>query len=263
MAGDIDRNCGGDQQLVIRYSAPRRRFDGLFGAAVCGVLTAAGLLPLWAAMPDPRGAWSECLPVTVWLLTVGLGSTLLCGLATARLLAQSWREIRGDWWLRLSRDGFEVNDRVFTPRRYQWRDIDTFLVTEGETEEGTLVRHVGFRYKPNYHGPLATRLISGAAVDGHWDRPDDAAADLMNQWLARHQASVTQSTEPATSVTAAGIENGCGKTGLELGDAGRPTLPAGLRPGPKPVPRAETLYASTPKITPKLNWPTGLPKFVL
>jgi hypothetical protein len=38
------------------------------------------------------------------------------------------RRARRAFWLRLSGTGFEVNGRILTPQRREWRDIDTFML---------------------------------------------------------------------------------------------------------------------------------------
>jgi hypothetical protein len=75
--------------------------------------------------------WVIELPsATVPVVVVGLvlcPGTVLFSWLTMRLAATAWRSGRGAWWLRLSSKGFEINDRVFTARRYEWHAIDKFM----------------------------------------------------------------------------------------------------------------------------------------
>jgi len=146
------------------------------------------------------------------------------GWLTVRVAGIGKRSAHGDWWLRLSSRGFEVNDRLGKPRRYEWREIDKFMLVatsaypeaavvvpaktfaeaakDGDTGHSAL--RVGFSYSPpGRRRTLANRLwriMSGPPRDrdgtkadglvmGYWDRPFNEAVDLMNEWLARHKAA--------------------------------------------------------------------------
>lgn len=129
--------------------------------------------------------------------------TWLFGWLALRIAALSWRSGRGGWWLRLSDDGFEVNDRILRPRRYRWCDIETFMLVAPSTvvrnpvDGQTPVLRVGFARTAGHRRPLMRRWFadfsgldgtkSDGTVMGYWDRPFDEAVDLMNDWLARHR----------------------------------------------------------------------------
>lgn len=160
---------------------------------------------LMAGVLDPPGS-TYVVPQSVGdgvLLTVGfvVGTlyTFYFGRWTVRCAFMCWRSSRGGWWLRLSDRGFEVNDRAGKPRRYQWQEIEKFLLVGAyDTEEGTFVGQVGFQYAPGHRLTMAKRLRqrlapprdrddtkSDGIIMGWWDRPFDDAVDLMNDWLTR------------------------------------------------------------------------------
>ena len=195
--------------------------DGLVGRVVITgmfvLLTGAGLLMLFAAT-DGFVANPSAAPAALFVL--GAAVAALFGPIACRIAAIGWRSTRGGWWLRLTATGFEVNDRVFTPRRFGWGDIDRFMlvapasqiehavVTPGATFTQSLstggdpiaALRVGFHCAPGYRRPLASRVFrpftamishDGTQADGlimgYWDRPFDEAVDLMNDWLTRYR----------------------------------------------------------------------------
>jgi len=150
---------------------------------------------------DPSGPW-EVIGAGTALLAIGLPLNLL----VAWFALLGWRSARGRWWLRLTSVGFEVNDRLWRPRRYRWSQIDRFaLVGDGIQPDAESVPRprtfpdvvrdgpvpqvvrVGFRYVPELR--TRPRRIADGYVMGSWDRPFDEAVDLMNEWLARYGRS--------------------------------------------------------------------------
>jgi len=150
---------------------------------------------------DPSAPW-EVIGAGTALLAIALPLSLL----VAWFAVLGWRSARERWWLRLSSVGFEVNDRLWRPRRYRWSEIDRFaLVGHGTQPEAEFVPRpqtftdvvrggaapqvvrVGFRYVPE----LRTRphRTTDGYVMGWWDRPFGEAVDLMNEWLARYGRS--------------------------------------------------------------------------
>jgi hypothetical protein len=110
-----------------------------------------------------------------------------------------------------------VNDRVLRPRRYDWRDIEKFMLVAptAEIERAVLapaisfsevikdggglpVFRVGFALSTRRRRSLSRRLFAdfsgrdGTRADGtvmgYWDRPFDEAVDLMNEWRSRYPA---------------------------------------------------------------------------
>src|SRR4051794_1413371 len=229
-----DREASGEQKLVVHYPAVNRRFGPIFAVLLLAVLTVVfGWLPFLAlnqllimagfglipALEDPTAS----VGLVAVLLVVLTPGPLLLGYFTVRLAVLSTRRARGDWWLRLSPKGFEVNDRPGTPRRYAWQEIDkfmlvatpappeaavvappkTFLDEVGSGGTGHASLRVGFRCTPGHRRTLTNRLWGvmsgpprdrdGAKADGlvmgYWDRPFDEAVELMNEWLTRHGAA--------------------------------------------------------------------------
>lgn len=191
---------GGDEELVLRYTPVDGRCGWLGPVLLFGGFAAIGVLGLVALFADPDSAAEQVgVGGMVCVVLVCVAAVALFGLLTVRMTVVGWRSVHDDWWLRLSRTGFEVNDRVFRPRRYAWAEIDRFLLA-GVVIEGTPVPRVGFHYAPGHRHGLAGRLRrpsgrrrqpDGSKVDvavmGYWDRPFDQAVDLMNEWLTRHQ----------------------------------------------------------------------------
>lgn len=199
-----------DRELVVHYTDADGRLSRVFMLVVSGMLTA---VPLWLiflgvnqllsfvglgmtdSFVDPNAPWSVVVFVVV-LLSPG---TCLLGWFTLRVVVIGRRGTRRCWWLRLSSRGFEVNDRLFRPRRYDWRDIDKFMLVAPSAH---IADAVGFNYSPAHRRSLANKIFraisdlqdrDGTKADGlimgYWDRPFDEAADLMNEWLVRYRAA--------------------------------------------------------------------------
>jgi hypothetical protein len=199
----------GGRELVVCYTDVDGRSARVFLLAVLGMLTAAPLWLLFLCLNQLRilagvgsSSFDELQLVTdpqsplpvVWCGVVLLPVTLMFGWPAARMAVMSRRSARGDWWLRLSSGGFAVNDRTFRPRRYEWCEIEKFVLGNGV--------YVCFHYSPAHRRTLANRLwhvIAGlrdsdgtktdGCVMGYWDRPFDEAVDLMNQWLTHYKAA--------------------------------------------------------------------------
>jgi hypothetical protein len=227
-----------EEETIIRFPAPNLR-GGVVPLVIVGVTAVLILLPIIVCLcllflcvgqllslagwgPDDliliRGAtsWVPVAGAGLAILTVAFAPAWLI----ARVGAQWWRRVRKAWWLRLSSKGFEINDRVFAPRRYEWREIDEFMLvapgghvrdavpqpskTYAEAfRDGTHVPPtvVGFRYSPRSgrRRSLASRIFFNASaadgtkadgpVVGYWDRPFDEAVDLLNEWRLRYTST--------------------------------------------------------------------------
>jgi hypothetical protein len=204
-----------NRELVLYYTDVDGRLVRIFLPLLFGVFAAGGLWLLFL--------WVTALPsATMHVVMVGLvlwPGTLLFSWLTARLAVAAWRSGHRHWWLRLSSTGFEVNDRIFAARRYDWREIDKFmLVAPSDQIENAVVVpgktfievlkagptqlpafRVGFHCVPGHRPRLANRLFGGlrstdgarpdGVVMGFWDRPFHEAVDLMNQWLRRYRST--------------------------------------------------------------------------
>jgi hypothetical protein len=231
MRVQVNQETSGDQELVY-YPAVNGRVGRIFATVLLGVLAAAflwlpflvlnqllivtgsGLIPSYE---DPSAPW----PLVAVLFIVFTSWALMFGWFTLTFAVRGIRSARGDWWLRLSSREFEVNNRLFRPRRCEWREIDEFMLVtaydhteavvpaaaktfaealaDGDTWASGWI--VGFRYSPSHRRTLANklwRIMCGArdrdgtkadgVVMGYWDRPFDEAVDLMNAWLRRYSA---------------------------------------------------------------------------
>ena len=101
--------------------------------------------------------------------------TWVCGRLAIRIVLIARRSERGSWWLRLSAHGFDVNNGILRPRRYRWRDIDTFMVVAPSSGDS----QVGF----------AARTKADGTIAGHRVRSVEEAVDLMNAWHRRYRAA--------------------------------------------------------------------------
>lgn len=147
-------------------------------------------------------------PTTPWQVigagTAALAVILTCGLLAVRFSLLGWRSTRKQWWLRLSPVGFEINDRIFHPRRFRWAEIDGFWLmgTDGQPLTGPVaqVQTVGdvlrdgaapqsgrVTFRVRREDRRWGRRHVNKYVMGWWDRPFDEAVDLMNDWLTRHR----------------------------------------------------------------------------
>jgi hypothetical protein len=239
---DLERTSNGDgahagaPELVVHYPALSVRpgigmvIVGLASISVGG-LTAGVLWLLFLCANQllvlAGWGWGNLLLVqheTSWLPVAGAGLVLL---PTALLFSwfcllvafHSVRKARRAWWLRLTSKGFEVNDGVFTARRFEWHEVEKFMlvapaadiehavVTPGTTFTEVFTQggsqsaafRVGFRGSPRRRRRLARKMCSGlrgrdgtrvdGLVMGYWDRPFDEAVDLMNEWHTRYKAA--------------------------------------------------------------------------
>ncbi len=225
-------------EMIVRFPAPNLR-GGVASVVIVAVTAVLIVMPIVVCLCllflcvgqllSLAGWGSDDLLLirgeTSWVPVAGAGLAILT-LALppvwliARIGAHWWRRLRKAWWLRLSSKGFEVNDRVFAPRRYEWREIDEFMLVAPGGRVQDAVPHppktyaeafkdgtsapptvVGFRYLPRSgrRRSLASRIFFNAssadgtkadgAVVGYWDRPFDEAVDLLNQWRSRYTAT--------------------------------------------------------------------------
>ena len=216
-------SAAADDELLVPYRNADRGKGWAIGAIVLALPAALALWMLFLCVnqlrimagiapsdfdnlqlvTDPSSPWQVIVCGIAWLVVAaGLG----CMLAFVAVLW--WRCARGDWWLRLSATGFEVNDR-FRPRRYLWADIDRFLLVypfgepdPAEPAAPLPAQTVGEVLRDGAAGPVAKlgfRYLSdrrrhpGREVDvylmGWWDRPFDQAVDLMNDRLDLYHAA--------------------------------------------------------------------------
>jgi hypothetical protein len=181
--GIRDRRPTEDGLDVVHYTAMDGRLGWMLVVIFAGGFAGVGLVILSGLWMDRANAVNELGYVGLgWLIFIGAASTLTFGPFAARGLAIGLRSVSGTWWLRLTSEGFEVNDRLFAPRRHAWADIEEFILVNGVT--------VGFRYAPGRRRPLRKRSQLDATIMGYWDRPFDEAVALMNSWLARYRPSV-------------------------------------------------------------------------
>ena len=94
-------------QLMLYYPDQDYRFAGAF---LLAMFTALSLFVLFLGVM----AWEAtgCWALGVYPFATGSMSTWIFGRATVRFAVTGRRGARGDWWLRLSSTGFEVNDRL-------------------------------------------------------------------------------------------------------------------------------------------------------
>lgn len=160
---------------------------------------------------------SSWIPVAGACIAVLVFAVPLC-LLIARVAVHWGRKLRRSWWLRLSGSGFEINDRIFTPRRYEWAEIDKFMLAApaGQVQDApaewttysdaflggvdTPPTIVAFHYRPErrrrrslastlfFHATSRDGTKADGPVMGYWDRPAGEAVDLLNEWLTRHRS---------------------------------------------------------------------------
>ncbi len=200
-------------QYQLNYTDVDGRLVRIFVPAFVGSFTAEGLWFLYLLVMYPPSTPLAAAAIGLVLITV----IWLSGWLALRLAVVSWRSGRGYWWLRLSSSGFEVNDRILRPRRYEWRKIEKFMlvaplaeieqavlapsISLGEALKGVVVQpsfRVGFAVSPRHRKSSARRIFAdfvgrdGTRADGtimgFWDRPFDEAVDLMNEWRSRYPA---------------------------------------------------------------------------
>jgi hypothetical protein len=200
-------------QYQLNYTDVDGRLVRIFLPVFFGAFAAGGLWFLYLLVVYPP---SNPLAAAVIGLVV-IAVIWSFGWLSARIGVIAWRCGRGDWWLRLSSNGFEVNDRIFTPRRYGWRDIEKFMLVapSQQIEHAVLAPavsfadglkdgappplfRVGFALSTGHRRSLFRRLFAdfsgrdGTKADGtvmgYWDRPFDEAVALMNEWRSRYPA---------------------------------------------------------------------------
>jgi len=191
-----------DRDLVLPYPDTGNRVtQNVFAVVFFSVLTSGPLIGVYAWSHLPGCGPAACWPPLVWFGALAVGCIYMLVGAIVRMVVTGRRRARGDGWLHLSSAGFEVHPRTGKLRRFEWREIDEFMLVESRDDENNVFTQVGFRYSPERCRTLGDKLRSVLApcsrdgmksdgvVDGSWDRPIDAAVDLMNEWLARDKAS--------------------------------------------------------------------------
>ncbi len=201
-------------QYQLNYTDVDGRLVRIFLQMLFGAIAAGGLWFLYLLVAYPPSTPLAAAAIGLVLIAC----TWLFGWLALRVAVISWRSGRGDWWLRLSSSGFEVNDRIRRPRRYEWRDIEKFMlvapsdqiehavlapsISFGEAVKDGGVQHPVFRVGfalSNRHRRSSSRKLFGdfsgrdgtkadGTVMGYWDRPFDEAVDLMNEWRSRYPA---------------------------------------------------------------------------
>ena len=133
------------QQLMLCYPDQDYRFAGAF---LLAMFTALSLFVLFLGVM----AWEAtgCWALGVYPFATGSMSTWIFGRATVRFAVTGRRGARGDWWLRLSSTGFEVNDRLAEPRRHRGTEIDKFLLVASREgyDDGNLTMITVFGFSP-------------------------------------------------------------------------------------------------------------------
>lgn len=220
-------------ELVVHYPPLNRQF----GVRPVGVVVFAPLLAIYTAgclwllflavnqlMVLAGWGWGNLILIrheTRWLPVAGsalawLAVSSLFLWFTTRAYLLWWRRLRRTWMLRLTPTGFEVNDRIFVPRRYGWHQVNQFMLVaeRGQTRnavvdppktwfdafkasQGRRPRfYVGFECTPGHHAG-APRLFGGlvsrdgtradGVITGHWDRSLFDVVNLLNDWLDHYR----------------------------------------------------------------------------
>jgi hypothetical protein len=201
MVTQLSRQACEDRDLVLPYPDTGNRVgQNVFAVVFFSVLASGPLIGIYAWTHIPGCGPAACWPVLVWFGALGAGCILMLVGAIVRMVVTGRRRARGDGWLHLSSAGFEVHPRTGKLRRYEWRELDEFMLVESRDDENNVFTQVGFRYAPERRRTLRDKLRrvlappcsrdgmkADGVVDGHWDRPIDEAVGLMNEWLARDQ----------------------------------------------------------------------------
>ena len=111
------------KQLQLPYSDVDGRFTRIFLPLLFGALAALGI---WGLLHWVVQLPSATLPSVLFGLALIPGTWILSWLAI-RLAVLSLRSGRGDWWLRLSSAGWEVNDQISGRAAMHESEIDTFM----------------------------------------------------------------------------------------------------------------------------------------
>ena len=224
-----------EPELVLRYAPLNRQFGinptaAIVMAVWLSIFSAVCVWLLFLAVNQlfvlAGSGWGTLILIhheTRWLPVAGcavawFALTWLFLWATARIALHCTRRIRRTWWVRLTRTGFEVNDRIFGPRRYSWNEINQFMlvaprhqiraavVTPPTTFLEKLKVGYGFRAVlcvgfecTTGRRALELRLFGspvsrdGTRADGlivgRWDRHIFEVVDLLNDWLALYGPS--------------------------------------------------------------------------
>ena len=180
------REHSGDA-LVVRYPKQEHAMGATF---IWAMFLGMGLamIAVGVKVSEEIGICGPAL----YILPVGTLSAVTSARSLIKHVMAWVRSVRGAWWLRLSINGFQVNDRLRRPRRYLWRDIDSFELVEKlqHYEDGSsgVLQRVGFHYSSKHRRLLHRRSKPDGFVMGYWDRPPDEAVALMNEWLTRYKA---------------------------------------------------------------------------
>jgi hypothetical protein len=192
--------CPPDQDLVLPYANSGCRAGQIaFAAGFFAVLGGGPLFAVYAWWRAAAGG-PVCWPPLVWFgalaaATISLGVRGVIGMVVVRR-----RSARGQGWLHLSGTGFEVHTGMRRPRRYEWREIDSFVLVESRDDEGGVIPHVGLRYSAQRRTFAGKLRRKSRVIDGNWGRSVDDAVDLMNAWLTRHRRSSTAASCSNVSV---------------------------------------------------------------
>jgi hypothetical protein len=153
MAMQLSREACGGQDLVLPYPDTGNRVgQNVFAVVFFIVLISGPLIGIYAWSHVPGYGPAACWPALVWFGALGAGCSYMFGGAVVRMVVTARRCARGDGWLHLSSTGFDVHPRTGKLRRYEWREIDEFMLVESRDDEGGLVTQVGFRYSPERRG---------------------------------------------------------------------------------------------------------------
>jgi hypothetical protein len=217
-----------EPELVVRHPPLNWEFGisrvaVIFTAPLLVMFTTASVWLLFLAVNQllvlAGWGWGNLILIhheTRWLPVAGCAlawfvMTWLFLWVTARMALHWIRRIRRAWWVRLTSTGFEVNDRIFLPRRYGWREINQFMLVAPPSQIRAAVvtppktfieaLKAGYGLRPVFcvgfecttgRRALALRLFGspvstdGTRADGvivgRWDRHLFEVVDLMNDW---------------------------------------------------------------------------------
>jgi len=204
----------GEDELVWYYTN-FNRFGFVYSMVVsCWLaLSCLWFLYMWFIWP-PRTMGPRVLAGVLIVL-----ASWLCCLMAARTTVLVWRSVRRRWWLRLTSTGFAVNDRIFAPRRYEWHQINQFMLVASTKQIGAAIvlppktfierlkpasgqaptLRVGFKCAPG-HRPRSAWLVgdmvskdrirADGLIMGHWgDQHLFDVVDLLNDWLERYRGA--------------------------------------------------------------------------
>jgi hypothetical protein len=178
-------------EQLIHYTDVDGRFGRVFITLLFGWFAACGWWFLYLLVAYPPSVLAGIVLGGAVLVVFTWSASWLA----LRLAVGSWRSGRGTWWVRLSDNGFEVNDGILHPRRHKWHEVDAFMVVAPAGQLNSGAPSVGYRLV-NSRPSLARRLfanfrdrdgkLANGVIMGFWDRPVDDAVDLLNEWRSRH-----------------------------------------------------------------------------